>query len=358
MDEAQKNYLNALNIILGSSPERLIKVLSRFSDPQDAFNISRIDLEKLNFQKETIESFLRERKKINIKQEWQKLKEENVILISKEDNDYPELLKEIIKPPALLYIKGVLLQKERYFACVGTRWPSDYGRMVAPNLIGDLTEADFTIVSGMARGIDNLAHKAALSRGERTVAVIGTGLDIVFPPENKKLAKEIERRGAIISEFPLGTPPLKYNFPLRNRIIAGMTLGTLVLEGSEKSGALITANSALAEGREVFAVPGPIYSKTSKAPNNLIKQGAHPVTKVSDILSVFDLKEGFKKEKEIKGETTEENLIIETLKREPAQIEQIIKVTKLDVSKVSSTLILMEIKGKVSRTGNKYFINR
>ena len=356
MDKIQRGYLNALNIILGANPERLIKILSYCPSPEDAFNISQTELEKLNFKGETINSFLGERERINIDNEWKKIEKEGARLIVKEDEEYPKLLKEIANPPPLLYIKGNLLPREKYLSCVGTRWPSDYGKMVTPEIVGNLAEEGFTIVSGMARGIDTLSHRTVLSHGKRTVAIVGNGLNIVFPPENKKLAKEIEKQGAIISEFPLGTDPLKYNFPLRNRIIAGMSLGTLVVEGSEKSGALITANLALEEGREVFAVPGSIYSKVSKGPNNLIKQGAHPVTQVSDILSVFDL-EIVSKEKEIKGENMEENLIIEVLKKEPAQIEKLIKETRLSISKISSSLILMEIKGKVKRSGNQYFIN-
>ncbi|PIU42805.1 MAG: DNA-protecting protein DprA [Parcubacteria group bacterium CG_4_9_14_0_2_um_filter_35_11] len=356
MDENQRKYLHALNIVLGASPERLMKILSTFPFSQDAFNISQIELEKLNFQKETIDAFLKRKERIEVEKEWQRLKKEDIRLVVKEDEEYPEVLREIAKPPILLYIKGKLLPGEKYLACVGTRWPSDYGKMVTPEIVGDLAETDFTIASGMARGIDTLAHKTALSHEKRTVAVVGNGLDIIFPPENQKLAKEIEEEGAIISEFPLETPPLKYNFPLRNRIIAGMSLGTLVIEGSEKSGALITANLALEEGREVFAIPGPIYSRMSKGPNNLIKQGAQPVTQVSDILTVFNL-EAVTKEKEIKGETKEENLIIEVLKKEPAQVENLIKETGLDISKINSSLILMEIKGKIKRSGNQYFIN-
>lgn len=356
MDEIQKKFLNALNVALCQNPEGVIKILSVYSLPEEAFKISQIKLEKLGFKKETILRFLKRKDNIDIEKEWQKLKKENIRLISIEDEEYPNLLKEIIKPPALLYVKGKLLVDEKYFASVGTRWPSDYGKMVTSDLVGDLAQNGFTIVSGMARGIDSLSHRAALLRKKRTIAIVGTGLDIVFPPENKKLAKEIVKEGAIISEFPLETPALPYNFPLRNRIIAGMSLGVLVIEGRKKSGALITANLAIEEGREVFATPGPIYSKTSAAPNNLIKQGAHPLTDVNDILAAFDLKGTIEKERKIKGETEEENLILKILEERPASIDQIIKETKLDTAKVNSALILMEIKGKVKKSGNKYHI--
>lgn len=356
MESKQKKFLNALNVSFSGNPESVIKILSFTVLPEEAFNITGEKLAKLGFKNETILNFLEKRKSINIEKEWQKLEKEVIKVITKEDIEYPELLKEIAKPPVLLYIKGNLFPGEKYFASVGTRWPSDYGKMVVPSLTGDLA-GEFVIVSGMARGIDTLSHCAALCRGKRTVAVVGTGLDIIFPPENKKLEKEIEKNGAVVSEFPLETPALPYNFPLRNRIIAGMSLGTLVSEAKIKSGALITTRLALEEGREVFAVPGPIFSKNSEGPNNLIKEGAHITTNANDILSIFDLEKAFKEEKEIKGETKEEDLILEILRKEPCSIDNLIQRTKIDASKVNSTLILMEIKGKLKRSGNEYRIS-
>ena len=273
MDEKQKKFLNALNIALSPNPEAVIKILSLIPSPEEAFKINQGQLLKLGFRTQTISNFLNRREKIDIEKEWKKIEKQNIRLITKDEPEYPRLLKEIAKPPVALYIKGKLLPNEQYLASVGTRWPSDYGKIVTNNLIGELSQS-LTIVSGMARGIDSLSHKAAIERERRTVAVLGTGLDIIFPPENKNLSQKIEKNGALISEFPLGTPPLQYNFPLRNRIIAGMSLATLVIEGKKTSGSLITANIALEEGREVFAVPGPIFSKTSEGPNNLIKEGA------------------------------------------------------------------------------------
>ncbi len=356
MEESQKKILNALNIAFSPSPESVIKILNHVSQPEKAFYLGEEKLKKYGFKNDSVSNFLKKRREIDIEKEWQRLKKENVRFITKDEKEYPPLLKEIAKPPIGFYIKGHLLSNENYLASVGTRYPSDYGKMVVSEIIGEACQY-FTIVSGMARGIDSFSHKACLLRGQRTVAVVGTGLDIVFPPENKNLAKEIENKGAIISEFPLGTPSLAYNFPLRNRIIAGMARGTVVIEGKINSGSLITANSALEEGREVFAVPGPIFSKTSEGPNELIKQGAHPVTKVSDILAVFNLKDAFNQEKEIKGETAEEDLILKILKEEMASTDEIIKKTKLDAGKVNSALILMEIQGKIKRSGNTYTIN-
>ena len=355
MELTQKKYLNALNIALSPNPEAVIKILSSIPLPEEALKSGTEALGNLGFRQETILNFFKKRNEMDIEKEWQKLKKEGIRMLIKDDEEYPEILKEIAKPPACLYAKGKLLPEEKYFASVGTRWPSDYGKMIIEELVGDLSQ-NFTVVSGMARGIDSLSQRAVLIREKRTIAVVGTGLDIVFPSENKNLAKKIENQGAIISEFPLGVPPLQYNFPLRNRIIAGMSVGILVTEGRARSGALITANSALEEGREVFAVPGPIFSKTSEGPNNLIKQGAHPVTKADDILAVFNLEKVVKEEKEIKGETEEENIIIKILEEKAASIDEIIKETKLKAEEVNSTLILMEIQNKIKRSGNQYMI--
>jgi len=357
MEELQKKYLNALNLAFSPNPETIIKILGKISLPEKAFKIGESELRSFGFENKTILNFIKRRNKIDIEKEWQKLKKENIRLITKDEEEYPPLLKEIAKPPIALYIKGKLLPDETYFAVVGTRCPSDYGKMVVQSLVGDIAE-NFTVVSGMARGIDSLVHKACLLRQKRTVAVVGTGLDIIFPPENKKLAEEIENNGAIISEFPLGTPGTPYNFPLRNRIIAGMAVGTLVIEGKKTSGSLITANSALEENREVFAVPGSIFSKVSEGPNLLIKEGAHPVTEANDVLAVFNLEKAMEKEKEIKGETEEENKILEFLKENALSADEIIKKTKLDPGKINSALILMEIQGKIKRSGTTYVVNR
>lgn len=357
MDIKQKKILNAINVAFSPNQEAILKLTKIFPSPEKIYDLKYKDLEELGFKKPTIESFLKRKEEVDIEKEWEKLEKENIRIITQNENDYPPLLKEIANPPVLLYIKGNLLQNEKYFSCVGTRWPSDYGKMVTSDIVGDLANEDFTIVSGMARGIDTLCHKTALERKKRTIAVVGTGLDIVFPPENKKLSKEIEENGAIISEFPLGTPPLQYNFPQRNRIIAGMSMGVLVIEAKEKSGALITANLALEEGREIFAVPGPIYSKNSIGCNKLIKEGAHIVNSSEDIFSVFGIKSEERLGKMVLGKSEEENAILETLKKEPKSIEKIIKKTNLPANIVNSTLILLEIEGKIKKVGEKYYIN-
>jgi len=357
MTEEEKIYLNALNLAFSPYIEGVFKILSQIPSPKEAFFVSKEKLLSLNFKKETLLKFLQKREKIHPEKEWKKLERMKIRLITKEDKEYPPLLKKIQKPPLALYLKGkILSQDKKFLACVGTRWPSDYGKRVALELVGELSYY-FSIVSGMARGIDSFCHKAALLRNNFTVAVLGNGLDITFPPENKKLKKEIEEKGTIISEFPLSTPPFQFNFPWRNRIIAGMSEGVLVIEAKEKSGALLTANIALEEGRDVFSVPGPIFSKTSKGTNKLIKEGAFLVERVSDVLIRFNLEEGMKKEKEIELRDENEKQIFKILKEKEASLEEISKKTGLEISEVTSKLILMEIEGKVKKIGEKYYLN-
>lgn len=278
------------------------------------------------------------------------------ILIS--DVEYPQSLKEIPDPPPVLYWRGNLnLNKKAVLAVVGTRRCSEYGKQITLEIVGDLVQAGFIIVSGMAKGIDTFSHLACLERKGKTVAVLGSSLDqeSIYPKENLKLMEKIiESGGAVISEFPPKTPAFKQNFPRRNRIIAGLALGVLVIEAKEKSGALITANLAFLQKKKVFAVPGPVHSLNSKGPHYLIKRGAKLVETAQDILEEFNFR--LKKEKqELKGETLEENLILKILKERPLHIDKIIEKTKLSAQVINSTLAILEIKGKVRDLGGNIF---
>ena len=288
--------------------------------------------------------------------------EEKIKIIRLGDKEYPPLLKKISNPPKILYLKGKLLKNEKCFAIVGTRRSSDYGKKIAFSIARDLSEAGLTIVSGMARGIDTSSHKGALERGGRTIAVLGTGIDkeSIFPRENLNLARKIlENKGCLVSEYPPGTPGLKQNFPQRNRIIAGLSLGVLVVEANFGSGALITANWAKIQGRKIFAVPGSIHFPNSKGCHFLIKQGAKLVESANDILKEFNLPCLTSGVKQVKGKTSEEQLILDVLKQENLHIDKIIEKTKLSSQTVSATLSLMEIEGKVKNLGgNVYALSR
>lgn len=278
-----------------------------------------------------------------------------VKIITKKDKIYPECLKEIPQAPKKLWVKGELKDEDNLaIAVVGARKITSYGRQVTESLVPGLVTAGLTIVSGMARGVDSVAHRAALAAGGRTIAVLGSGIDVIYPPENKKLYEEIAAAGAVISEFEPGTPPKREHFPSRNRIIAGLSLGVLVTEAAEISGSLITAGFAGEFDREVFAVPGPVYSKMSEGTANLIKDGAKLVYRVSDILEELNIvssDQGLGPSGKKKSEDTTENKILEILENEPKHIDKIIKQSGLPTSEVSAKLTLLEIKGLVKNLG-------
>lgn len=273
--------------------------------------------------------------------------------ITIENPSYPKLLKEIYDPPKELYVWGDLRPEENYpLAVVGTRKISSYGKQITIDLVRNLTKAGLTIISGLALGVDGLAHQTCLDVNGRTIAVLGSGLNRIYPSIHQKLAEKIVKAGgAVISEYPPETGPTKWNFPARNRIIAGMSLGVLVIEAPEASGALITARFALDFGREVFAVPGNINNQNSIGTNRLIKLGAKPVTKAEDILESFNLELALEFKKEIKPASKEEAIILEILGQEPTHIDEIIRKSKLESPIVSSTLTIMEITGKVRHIG-------
>ncbi len=333
----EKIYLNALNLAFSPNIEKVWKILKKIPSPKKAFLSLKL--------------------KIDPEKEWKKLKKEKIKFITKDEKEYPPLLREIPNPPLGIYLKGEIKKDEKYLAIVGSRKASNYGKMALEEILPPLLD-DFVIVSGFAKGIDALSHKISLSFKKRTIAVLGAGLDIIYPKEHKKLFKEIEKNGALISEYPLGTKPYSFNFPLRNRIIAGISLGVLVVEAKEKSGSLITANFALDFGREIFAIPGSIFSQNTKGTHKLIKEGAKLVEKGEDILEAFNIKKAIIKEKEIKPKNEEEKKILDTLKESPLTFDEIFKKTKIEVSKLNSTLLLMEIEKKIKKSGNLYKINQ
>ena len=276
-----------------------------------------------------------------------------------QDENYPKLLKKIKNAPEVIYYRGEMKSDENCFAVVGTRRFSPYGKQVALEMAGDLAEAGLTIVSGLAPGIDTFAHTATVERRKRTIAVLGTGVDekSIYPQSNLKLAQKIlETGGALISEYPPDQRGTQFTFPQRNRIISGLSLGILVVEAKQKSGALITAHYAFEQNRKVFAIPGPIHSLNSKGCHYLIKRGAKLVESANDILKDLNLPAGRQVyQKGIIGETEEENLILNVLKEEVLDIDKIIEKTKLSAAKVASTLAILEIKGKVRNLGGNIY---
>ncbi len=357
----EKKYWVALNQFSKFGPRRFKKLLKYFQNAKQIFNAPLDELKKSGIEENIAQEFISTRLELNLDQLWENLIKENINIITIQDDAYSKLLKEIHNPPALLYYKGKLEDDEYSIGIVGTRKCTSYGKQVVDDLVKKLVNNNLTIVSGMALGIDTLAHSATLEAKGRTIAVLGTGLDkqSIYPTANKYLAdKIIAEGGCVFSEFPLGTPPLKHHFPQRNRIISGLSLGTLVIEAGEKSGALITAFIALEQNREVFSVPGNIYSPVSAGPNKLIKLGAKTITNAEDIIESLNLNKAteYIKTKEIVGETEEEKKIIPHLNYEPKHVDELIRLTKLDTSTINSTLTIMEMKGMVKNLGGMQYV--
>ncbi len=340
---------------------RLVKLFNFFHSMKEAWQASFSELRQAGLDENIVHDFLAQKTTINPDTEWEKLVKENITVLTINDSIYPKLLKEIWNPPAILYVKGTLPADDEFnLAVVGTRKISTYGRQLASLLTGELVQSGFNIV-GLALGVDALAHQTTVRLGGKTIAVLGSGIDneSVYPAGNRFLASEIVKTGgAIISEFPLGTVAMPGNFPLRNRIVSGLSLGTLVIEAAEESGALITAQCALEQNREVFAVPGSIFNPTSAGPNKLIKMGAKAVTAVNDILETLNLAQAadFTKNKKLLPASPEEEKILINLSQEPTHVDKLIATSGLDATKVGAILTLMEMKGMVRNLGGMNYV--
>ncbi len=354
-------YWNAINLDPKIGPKRFKLLYNHFENMEQAFKADFSELKRAGLEKKITEHFMAKRAEVDPDQEMEKLEKEEIRIITIKDKEYPKRLKEIYNPPGLLYIRGKFTKEDELaLAVVGTRKISSYGKQVTPEIVRDLASSKITIVSGLALGVDALAHQSALEVKGRTIGVLGCGLDrqSIYPSSNRKMAEQIEENGAVITEYPIETLPLKQHFPARNRIIAGLALGTLIIEAPETSGALLTARHSLEQNRDVFAIPGSIYSKTSLGPNNLVKMGAKLVTQAQDILDELNLNLAvqYQETKKIAPDTKEEAKLLEYLSKEPTHIDKLVEKSGLDAGKVSSTLTLMEMKGKVRNLGSMNYV--
>ena len=362
MSNNDLKYWVALSCFPKIGPKRFKKLLNFFPSMEAAFYGTFQDLKRSGLEEDVIQELIEGRSKINPQKEWERLEREKIQVLTIRDKNYPKLLKEIYDPPQLLYFKGTLENLNEYaLAVVGTRKTTSYGRQVAPQIVKDLAQNGIIIVSGLALGIDALAHKAALEVGGITIAVLGSGLarESIYPRANLRLSDEIiANGGALISEYPITAPPLKQNFPHRNRIISGLSLGTLVIEAPETSGALITAKCALDQNRDVFATPGSIYNPTSTGPNNLIKMGAKPVTSASDILDALNIGQisHVIQTRKIIPDTREEEILLKFLSHEHIHIDRMVQLAGLDAATINSTLTMMEMKGKIRNLGGMNYV--
>jgi len=340
---------------LDISRKTLLKLLKQFGSLSTAWK------ENISAYQHLLEEF--EREKLDLKDDalfiknLKKCEQESIRAIYREDTEYPLLLKEISSSPTFLFVKGDLrlLSSVHPIAVVGTRMISDYGKQVLYEMIPPLVRAGATIVSGLAYGVDSLAHEIVLEHGGKCVAVLGSGVDIIYPSTHRTLAKKIlEQGGAIISELPLGMQPLPQFFPARNRIISGLSKATIVIEAKEKSGSLITAQFALDQNRDVYAVPGNIFSENQQGTNLLISQGAYPLLSAESLLTQLQLQSyGTIPESVLSFETPEEKIIYESL-LEPRSLDELAQLKGLEVSKISQVLSLMELKGFVRCLGQRY----
>ena len=352
-------YWVGFSRVRGIGPARLRKLLDYFGSVEAAWHANPGELTAIGLDKRAIVNLVQTRQQLDLAAELRQLEKQSITVLTWENADYPSLLRNIPDPPFVLYVRGELLPRDEWaLAVVGTRSASVYGKEVTRTLAGGLAASGVTIVSGLALGIDTAAHRAALEAGGRTIAVLGCGVDIVYPQRNIRLAREIAANGALVSEYPLGVRPDSGNFPRRNRIISGLSLGVLMVEGSEHSGARITMDYALEQGREALAVPGNIFSRGSKGTNRLIQQGAKLVTGIGDILEELNLTmvAQHTEAQAVIPDTPAEAAILKHLSAEPVHIDDLGQYTGLPAAELSSTLTMMELKGQVRQVGGMHYV--
>ncbi len=353
-------YWIALSKIPGIGPARLRRLWEYFGDMAAAWSAGVHSLRTAGLDARNAETLAGHRSSLYPDREAERLARSGATLLTLADAAYPALLRPLDGAPALLYVRGDLRpDDEAAVAVVGNRRITPYGCQITHHFVADLADHRVTIVSGLARGVDALAHRIALDHGTRTIAVLGSGVDQIYPPEHQALAREIAGAGALVSEFPLGAQPEASNFPLRNRVIAGLSLGTLVIEAGTTSGALITAQRALEQNREVFAVPGSIFAPRSAGTNTLIRHGeAKLVTSAADVLEELQLDDVPRQlglEPLLAHDATEARLL-HVLGPEPVHVDALTRLVDLPVSTVSATLAMLELRGMVRQVSAMLYV--
>lgn len=355
----------ALSLVTGLGRGAVLRLVDRFGNPGEIFHASVKELQGVGgVRKDTAQRIRNRTFFTDPERELRNVEQLGARAVTFRDGEYPRLLRQIPSPPVVLYVMGGDLSKNTgKISMVGSRAATPYGLKTAAEFSRDLAQNGMEIVSGMAMGIDSAAHRGALEAGGETVAVLGTGLDRIYPRSNKELYERISEAGTVVSEFPLGTPPEGRNFPIRNRIISGLALGVIVVEAASKSGSLITASLALEQGREVFAVPGSVHSFKSKGCHFLLKQGAALAESAEDVLDILGLvgstafrDQAHKRETPGVPPGHEENLILEFLGEEPVHIDHVVRTSGLDPSRTLSLLTKMELTGLVEQLPGKFFI--
>ncbi len=352
-------YYLGFNYVNGIGPVRLDRLIEQYGSVAAAWHASTAELMAIGLEPKLIEALIETRRTLDLDREMERLQRIGVALIDRENPAYPVALCHIPSPPPLLYVRGALSDVDSWsVAVVGTRQPTPYGREATRRLTTGLVDAGVTIISGLALGIDSIAHTTALDAGGRTLAVLPCGVDLVYPERHNALARRIADHGALISEFPPGMRPTPQLFPVRNRLISGLARGVLVVEAGVKSGALITVDYALEQGRDVFAVPGPIFSPRSEGTNHLIRNGAGLVTCAGDILEALDMSAAASQQ-EVRAALPDdpvEAAVLALVGYEPLHIDDLQRRTSMPVHEVSATLAVLELKGFVRQCAPMCYI--
>ncbi len=357
----ETGYWIVFTRVAGIGPSRLQRLWQHCGNMENAWRAPRSELSAAGMDSRTIDAIVEARGRLSAEAELERLRRTGVSALTMADAAYPEMLRQIYAPPSVLYLKGELKEEDGLaIAIVGTRNASAYGREATRSIASELARRGVCVVSGLARGIDTAAHRAALEAGGRTLAVLGSGVDVIYPSENRALATRVSEQGALLSEYPPGTKPDAPHFPQRNRIISGLSRAVLVAEAPTTSGALITADFALEQGREVMAVPGPIRSPASRGCHQLIQQGAKLVTNAQDILDELNLQllprqTSFAPELDI-GPNPAEKALLQALSHEPQHVDQLCRATGHKAAEVNAALTMLELKGKARHLGAMLYV--
>ncbi|MCU0487640.1 MAG: DNA-processing protein DprA [Anaerolineales bacterium] len=358
-DLEEKRYWVGFNLVKGIGAARMRLLLDAFGDARSAWQAPVEQLLAAGLGPKLVETFVKLRANVSLDAVWERIVAQGIQVFTWQDEAYPARLAEIPQPPPVIYARGSLLSEDAWaVAVVGTRRVTSYGRQVAEEIATSLARSGITVVSGLARGVDAVAHLAALQAGGRSLAVLGCGVDRIYPPENRRLAEQLIEHGALISDYAPGTAPDSANFPPRNRIISGLVKAVIVVEAGKTSGALITAAFAAEQGREVFAVPGSIYAPQSVGTNLLLQQGARPYLNCQDVLAVLNLAQVTEQRSlraSIPVDPVEARLYA-ALSLEPLHIDEIRRQADLPIEKVSAALVMMELKGLVRQVGGMQYI--
>lgn len=359
MQDDPRLYWIAFNLVKGIGSARMRAMLEHFGQVQAAWEAAPAELESAGLSPRLVEAVEQVRQANLPQRTWELIQKQGITVLTWADEAYPRRLKEIDQPPPVLYVRGQLADEDQWsVAIVGTRRATAYGRQAAGELAAGLARRGVTVVSGLARGIDAIAHQAALQAGGRSLAVLGSGVDQIYPPEHRRLADQMCQNGALVSDYPPGTPPEATNFPPRNRIISGLSLAVVVIEAGDTSGALITASFASEQGRAVFALPGSIYAAQSNGTNRLIREGAHIYLDLPDLLEVLNLGQVSQQRAAravLPADATEAKLYA-LLGRDPIHVDEIGARAELPISQVSAALALMELKGLVRQVGGMNYV--